>query len=79
MNAWQLILRDLRSWLHRKRLFAMDVEDFETLHLVAERQRRPPEEVAAQVGYTDPFHFSRLFRNVVGTNPTEYRRKRMRG
>lgn len=49
MNAWQLILRDLRSWLHRKRLFAMDIEDYEMLNLVAERQQRPPEEVAAQL------------------------------
>lgn len=44
-----MILRDLRNWLHRKRLFAMDVEDYQMLHLVAERQRRPPEEVAAQL------------------------------
>jgi len=49
VNAWQLILRDLRSWLHRKRLFAMDIEDYEMLNLVAERQQRPPEEVAAQL------------------------------
>jgi len=49
VNAWQLILRDLRSWLHRKRLFAMDIEDYETLNLVAERQRRSPEAVAAQL------------------------------
>lgn len=49
MNALQLILRDLKRWLHRKRLFAMDVEDYQTLHLVAERQRRSPEEVAAQL------------------------------
>lgn len=49
MNALQLILRDLKRWLHRKRLFAMDIEDFETLNLVAERQRRSPEAVAAQL------------------------------
>lgn len=44
-----MILRDLKNWLHRKRLFAMDVEDYEMLHLVAERQRRTPKEVAAQL------------------------------
>lgn len=49
MNALQLILRDLKRWLHRKRLFAMDVEDYQTLHLVAERQQRSLEEVAAQL------------------------------
>lgn len=49
MDAWQLIWRDLRNWLHRKRLFAMDVEAYQALHLVAERQRRPPGEVASRL------------------------------
>lgn len=49
MNSLQLILRDLKSWLHRKRLFAMDVETYQTLHLVAKRQQRPAEEVASQL------------------------------
>jgi len=49
VNAWQMILQDLRNWLRRKRLFAMDVEDYQTLHLVAERQRRSPGEVASRL------------------------------
>lgn len=49
MNALQLILRDVRSWLQRKRLFAMDLEAYQTLHRVAERQQRSAEDVAARL------------------------------
>lgn len=31
-------------------------------------------EVAAQVGITDPFYFSRLFRKQIGMSPAEYRK-----
>ncbi len=31
------------------------------------------EEIARQVGFPDPFHFSRLFRQVVGQSPSAYR------
>lgn len=31
-------------------------------------------EVAAQLGYEDPFYFSRVFKSVSGVAPTEYRR-----
>lgn len=49
MNAWQIILRDLKNWLHRKRIFAMDIDAYKNLRLVAERQQRSPEEVASQL------------------------------
>jgi AraC-like DNA-binding protein len=31
-------------------------------------------EIAAALGYDDPFHFSRLFKSVIGTSPRDYRR-----
>jgi DNA-binding NarL/FixJ family response regulator len=49
VNALEMIWRDLKNWLQRKRLFAMDVEAYETLRRVAEREQRPPEEVAASL------------------------------
>ena len=49
MNAWQLIWRDIGNWLRRKRIFAMDVETFDDLHLIADRQNRSPNEVASQL------------------------------
>jgi AraC-like DNA-binding protein len=33
----------------------------------------PIEEIARRVGYPDPFHFSRLFRRLVGKSPSAYR------
>jgi YesN/AraC family two-component response regulator len=30
-------------------------------------------EIAARVGYPDPFHFSRSFKNAVGISPAQYR------
>ena len=30
-------------------------------------------EIAARVGYPDPFHFSRNFRNTVGCSPARFR------
>jgi AraC-like DNA-binding protein len=30
--------------------------------------------IARQVGYSDPFHFSRMFKKVMGKSPTEYRK-----
>lgn len=44
-----MILRDLKNWLRRKRIFAMDVTAYETLYLIAERERRTPQEVAARL------------------------------
>ncbi len=49
MDAWHLIWHDLQNWLHRKRLFAMDLEAYQTLRQVAERERRSPGEVATQL------------------------------
>lgn len=49
VNSWQIILRDIKSWLRRKRIFAMDVDAYENLRIIADRQQRSPEEVVAQV------------------------------
>lgn len=35
-------------------------------------------QISAQLGYSDPLYFSRLFKKVIGISPTEYR-KRLRG
>ncbi|NJN33475.1 MAG: AraC family transcriptional regulator [Saprospiraceae bacterium] len=34
-------------------------------------------EIASQLGYTDPFHFSRVFTNIMGKSPKEFRKKRI--
>jgi RNA polymerase sigma factor (sigma-70 family) len=49
MNPWQIIMRDIKTWLRRKRIFAMDVDAYENLRIIAARRQRSPEEVAAQV------------------------------
>lgn len=36
-------------------------------------------EVAVRVGYPDPFHFSRIFRNAVGISPAQYRESKTGG
>lgn len=33
-------------------------------------------DVSEKVGYTDPFNFSKAFKNNIGINPTEYKRKK---
>lgn len=35
----------------------------------------PINEVAEQLGFKDPFYFSRLFHNIMGMSPSEYRKK----
>ncbi|MDR1205599.1 MAG: AraC family transcriptional regulator [Peptococcaceae bacterium] len=35
----------------------------------------PVHKVAKSVGYTDPYHFSRLFKKQFGTSPSEFRKK----
>jgi AraC-like DNA-binding protein len=39
----------------------------------------PVKEIAAQLGYDDPFYFSRLFKSVHAVAPTEYRTTRRAG
>jgi AraC-like DNA-binding protein len=36
----------------------------------------PVNDIAAQLGYDDPFYFSRLFKSVHAVAPTEYRMTR---
>jgi DNA-binding NarL/FixJ family response regulator len=49
VDVWEIIWRDLKTWLHRRRIFVMDVKAYETLRLVAQRQKRSPQEVASQL------------------------------
>jgi DNA-binding NarL/FixJ family response regulator len=49
VDVWQILWRYLKTRLHRKRIFVMDVEVYETLRLVAQRQKRSPKEVASQL------------------------------
>jgi len=42
-------MRDLKTWLHRKRSFEMDAESYERLRLIAEREKRTPQEVASRL------------------------------
>jgi DNA-binding NarL/FixJ family response regulator len=49
VNAFEHIWKDLKSWLHHKRIFAVDADAYENLRLVAEREQRSPQEVAAQL------------------------------
>jgi DNA-binding NarL/FixJ family response regulator len=47
MNAWEMIARDIRNWVHRRRVVVMDVDAFDTLRRVAARQQLTPEETAS--------------------------------
>jgi two-component system nitrate/nitrite response regulator NarL len=49
VNAWQIILRDIKSWLRGKRIFTIDTDAYENLCLIAARRQQSPEEVASQV------------------------------
>lgn len=54
-------------WLQKQRI--------QQSRFLLERTSLFVEEVALQVGIPDPFHFSRLFKSLVGMSPSEYRRK----
>lgn len=49
VTAWRMILRDIRSWLRRRRIFAIDTHAYENLRIIAARRQQSPEDVAAQV------------------------------
>jgi AraC-like DNA-binding protein len=69
--------------VHRlfKRYLATSPNRWVTELRVAEAQRllhsssRPIHQIAAQVGIVDPFHFSKLFKRVVGQSPQVFRRQ----
>jgi AraC-like DNA-binding protein len=49
------------------------------MNLAAERLQKPGvlvKQVAAELGFDDPFHFSRAFKNVLGLSPETFRRLR---
>jgi AraC-like DNA-binding protein len=49
------------------------------MNLAAERLRDPGslvKQVAAALGFSDPFHFSRAFKSVFGLSPEAFRRLR---
>ena len=48
------------------------------MHLAAERLQQPEllvKQVAAQLGFADPFHFSRTFKRVFGLSPEAFRQQ----
>lgn len=49
VNTWDTIWSDLKKQLHRKRVFAVDVEAYDQLRLVAKRRRLSPQETAAEL------------------------------
>ena len=49
MNGIQIIVRDLKKWWSHKRILAMDSESYNKLRLVAEREKRSPQEVASRL------------------------------
>lgn len=49
VNALEHIWRDIKSWWHRRHILAVDADAYENLRLVAEREQRSPQEVAAQL------------------------------
>ena len=49
------------------------------MNLAAQRLQEPGtlvKQVAAELGFDDPFHFSRTFKNVFGLSPEAFRRLR---
>ena len=49
------------------------------MNIAAERLRDPGvlvKQVAAELGFDDPFHFSRAFKGVLGLSPENFRRLR---
>lgn len=69
--------------VHRlfKRFMATSPSRWIAERRVAEAKRllrsssRPIHQIAAQVGIVDPFHFSRLFKRIVGQSPQAFRRQ----
>jgi DNA-binding CsgD family transcriptional regulator len=49
VNFIRVIGRALKHWLYRKRIFAVDVESYKTLRIVADHEKRTPEEVASRL------------------------------
>ncbi|HVN55322.1 MAG TPA: LuxR C-terminal-related transcriptional regulator [Anaerolineaceae bacterium] len=49
MNSLQLIWSDLKDRFRPKRLFALDVESFEALRLIARQEKTHPREVVARL------------------------------
>ena len=52
------------------------------MNVAAELMQKPEamvKQVAEQVGFNDPFHFSRAFKSVFGLSPARFARQRVRG
>jgi DNA-binding NarL/FixJ family response regulator len=49
VNGIQIMFRDLKKWWSHKRIFAMDSESYDKLRLIAEREKRSPQEVASRL------------------------------
>jgi len=49
VHAWQILLQELKTRLHRKRILMVDVKAYESLRLLAQRQKRSAQEIASQL------------------------------
>ncbi|GAA2788117.1 hypothetical protein GCM10010470_23340 [Saccharopolyspora taberi] len=58
----------MRCWIRQRRLERCR-RDLTNPHL----RQRPVHAIAARWGFTDPAHFSRIFRAAYGLSPSDYR------
>ncbi|MDR3577897.1 MAG: LuxR C-terminal-related transcriptional regulator [Anaerolineaceae bacterium] len=59
MKPFEMIWRELSNRLHGKRAFALDVDTYKSLQLIAEREQSTPEKVATRL-----FEFAMREQNV---------------
>jgi len=74
--------RTLRRWLHHEGTTWREVVDrtrFEKSVDLLREPARPIAEIAYEVGYSDPAHFTRAFHRWTNESPSDYRRRRLWG
>lgn len=85
-NLDQLAARAGLSKFHFHRLFKRAVGESPSRHQINLRMheakrllretKQSVDDVAVEVGYTNPSHFAQLFRRETGLSPSDYRRQR---